>query len=78
MALAERKGATIACLQGTLFDGVSEWVNHGYRFFSLNRSGPRQKDGCMTAISTTFARTQIRCGSDVCTTGCLVDFLASG
>ena len=52
MALAEREGATIACLQGTLFDGVSEWVNHGYRCFSLNRSGPRQKDGCMIAIST--------------------------
>ena len=56
MALAKRKGAGIACLQGTLFDG-----NHGYFFFSLNRSAPRQKDGFMIAISTNFARTQIRC-----------------
>ena len=34
VALPKRKGAAIACLQGTLFDGVSEWVNHGYRFFT--------------------------------------------
>ena len=61
MALAKRKGATIVCLQGTLFDGVSESATHGYHFLSLNRSGPRQKDGCTIAISTKFARTHIRC-----------------
>ena len=54
MALAKCTGADVACLQGTLFDGVGEWTKHGYHFFSLNRSGPRQKDGCMIAVSTTF------------------------
>ena len=56
MALAKRTGADVACLQGTLFDGVGEWTKHGYQFFSLN-----QKDGCMVAVRTKFLRTQIRC-----------------
>ena len=43
------------------FDRIGEWTKHGYHFFSLNRSGPRQKDGCMIAVSTHFPRTQIRC-----------------
>ena len=43
MSLAKRTGADVACLEGTLFDGVGEWTKHGYHFFSLNRSGPRQK-----------------------------------
>ena len=45
MALAKRNGADVACLPGTLFDGIGEWTKHGYHFFSLNRSGPCQKDG---------------------------------
>ena len=45
MALAKRKGATTVCLQGTLFDGASEWDDHGYHLYTLNRSGPRQKTG---------------------------------
>ena len=61
MALAKRSGAEVACLQGTLFDGVGEWTKVGYHFFSLNRSGPRRKDGCMIAVSTKFPRTQIKC-----------------
>ena len=61
MALAKRTGAEVACLQGTLFDGIGEWTKNGYHFFSLNRSGPRQKDGFMIAVSTKFPRTQIRC-----------------
>ena len=44
-----------------LFDGVGEWTKHWYHFFSLNRSGPRQKDGCTIAVSTKFPHTQIRC-----------------
>ena len=44
-----------------VFFGVGEWTKHGYHFFSLNRSGPRQKDGCMIAASTKFPRAQIRC-----------------
>ena len=60
-ALAKGAGADVACLQGTLFDGVGEWTKHGYHFFSLNHSGPRQKDGCMIAVNTTIPRTQIRC-----------------
>ena len=59
MARAERQGATITCSEGTLFDWISKWTSHGCHFVSLNRSGPRQKDGCMIAISTKFAR--IRC-----------------
>ena len=59
--MAERKRATIVCLQGTLFDGASEWDDHQYYLYTLNRSGPRQKDGCVTAICTKFARPQIRC-----------------
>ena len=61
MAMAKHTGADVACLQGTLFDGFGEWTKHGYHFFSLNRSGPRQEDGRMTAVSTKFPRTQIRC-----------------
>ena len=67
MALAKRTGADAACLQGTLFD-----TKHGYHFFSLNRSGPRQKEGWMIAVSTKFPRTQVRCvhhwmsGRDFC------------
>ena len=33
-----------------------KWVS-----FLLNRSGPREKDGFMIAVSTKFPRTQIRC-----------------
>ena len=56
MAFAMHKGEATACPQG-----VSEWVNYGYHFSPLNRSEPRQKDGCMIVISTKFVRTQIRC-----------------
>ena len=54
--LSERK-QPLSCLQGTLFDGVSEWVNHGYRFFTQPQ-WTASKDGCMIAISTKFVRTQ--------------------
>ena len=43
MALAKRTGADVACLQSTLFDGIGEWTKRGHHFFSVNRSGPRQK-----------------------------------
>ena len=59
--MAKRTGADVACLQGAFFDGISEWTTNGYHFFLLNRSGPRQKDGCTIAVSTKFPRTQIRC-----------------
>ena len=49
VALAKRTGADVACLQGTLFDGVGEWTNHGYHFCR------------MIAVSIKFPRTQIRC-----------------
>ena len=61
MALATRSDADVACLQGTLFDGIGEWTKHGYPFFSLNRSGSNQKDGCIVAVSTKFPCTQFRC-----------------
>ena len=57
--MAKRTGAEVACQQGTLL--VGEWTKHGYHFFSLHRSGPRHKDGCMIAVSTKFPRTQFRC-----------------
>ena len=61
MALAKRTRVEVAGLQGTLFDGVAKYTKNGYPFFSLTRSRPRQKDGCMIAVSTKFRRTQIRC-----------------
>ena len=38
------KGETIAFLQGTVSDGVSEWANHGQHFYSHNRSALWQKE----------------------------------
>ena len=49
-----RTGADVRCSMG-LVGGP----NTG--FFSLNRSGPSQKDGCMIAVSIKFPRTLIRC-----------------
>ena len=40
--LAKRTGADVACLQGTLFDGVGEWTKHENHFFSLNRLESRK------------------------------------
>ena len=61
MALVKRNGEDVACLRSTLFDAIGEWTKHGYHYFSLNRSGPRHKDGCMIAVSTKIPRTQISC-----------------